>query len=104
MSAFNTAWVFLKSDVLEKDYRAALRAARREGLPSAMTSAIKHPMGDIDSQMAPTYSPDMDEEDQMSPEDAEMEMMLQRRLAEMEQQRRNVQPLRPRPLPYRQSV
>ena len=95
MSAFNTAWVFLKSDVLEKDYRAALRAARREGLPAATTSAINHPMGDLDSQMAPIYSPE-EEEDQMSPEDAEMERMLQRRLAEIEQQRRNIQPLRRR--------
>ena len=65
MLAFDTAWLFLKSDVLEKNYEAARRAALREGLPAAMTSAIKHPMGDLDSQMAPVYSPDMEEEDEM---------------------------------------
>ena len=96
MLAFDTAWLFLKSDVLEKDYEAALRAARREGLPAAMTSAIRHPMGDLDSQMAPVYTPDKEEE-QMSPEEAEMEMMLRRRIAEMQEQRRNIQPLRRRP-------
>ena len=95
MDAFDSAWVFLKSDVLEKDYEAARRAALREGLPSAMTSAIKHPMGDLDSQMAPVYTPDK-EEDQMTPEEAEMELMLQRRIAEMQEQRRNIQPLRRR--------
>ena len=94
MSAFNTAWVFLKSDVLEKDYRAAQRAAQREGLPDATSSAIFHPYADLEGQMAPRYSPDMEEEDQMSPEEAEMQMRLQRRIAEMRQQRRNVQPLR----------
>ena len=77
MLAFDTAWLFLKSDVLEKNYEAALRAARREGLPAAMTSAIKHPMGDLDSQMAPVYSPNMDEEEEeMEDKDAKKERML----------------------------
>ena len=95
MLAFDTAWMFLKSDVLEKDYKAAQRAAAFHGLPDATTSAIRHPMGDLDSQMAPVYTPDK-EEDQMSPEEAEMELMLQRRIAEMQEQRRNIQPLRRR--------
>ena len=84
MLAFDTAWLFLKSDVLEKNYEAALRAARREGLPAAMTSAIKHPMGDLDSQMAPVYSPNMDEEEEeMDDKEAKKERML-RLLAQMQ--------------------
>ena len=86
MLAFDTAWLFLKSDVLEKNYEAARRAALREGLPAAMTSAIKHPMGDLDSQMAPVYSPDMEEEDEMGEMDdkeAKKERMM-RLLAQMQ--------------------
>jgi len=89
MLAFDTAWLFLKSDVLEKNYEAARRAALREGLPAAMTSAIKHPMGDLDSQMAPVYSPDMQEEDEMGEMDemddkeAKKERMM-RLLAQMQ--------------------
>lgn len=78
--------MFLKSDVLEKNYEAARRAALREGLPAAMTSAIKHPMGDLDSQMAPVYSPDMEEEDEMDEMDdkeAKKERMM-RLLAQMQ--------------------
>ena len=83
MLAFDTAWVFLKSDVLEKDYEAALRAARREGLPAAITSAINHPYADLEGQMAPRYSPDMDEEEEMEDKDAKKERML-RLLAQMQ--------------------
>jgi hypothetical protein len=86
MSAFDSAWVFLKSDVLEKDYEAALRAARREGLPSATTSAIKHPYADLEGQMAPRYSPPMEEEDEMGEMDdkeAKKQRML-RVLAQMQ--------------------
>jgi len=84
MLAFDTAWVFLKSDVLEKDYEAALRAARREGLPAAMTSAINHPYADLEGQMAPRYSPDMDEEEEeMEDKEAKKERML-RLLAQMQ--------------------
>ncbi len=89
MLAFDTAWLFLKSDVLEKNYEAARRAALREGLPAAMTSAIKHPMGDLDSQMAPVYSPDMEEEDEMDEMDdkeAKKERMM-RLLAQMQSNR-----------------
>lgn len=87
MVAFESAWVFLKSDVLEKDYRAAQRAARKHGLPDATTSAIFHPMGDIDSQMAPRYSPDMDEPE-MDDVD-EKEQKKQRMLRLLEQMRGN---------------
>lgn len=86
MVAFESAWVFLKSDVLEKDYRAAQRAALREGLPSATTSAIRHPMGDLDSQLAPIYSPDFNEEEE---EMEEKEQKKQRLLRLLEQMRSN---------------
>ena len=85
MLAFDTAWVFLKSDVLEKDYRAAQRAARREGLPDATTSAIYHPYArDLEGQMAPRYSPDFDEEEEeMEDKEAKKQRML-RLLAQMQ--------------------
>ena len=77
MLAFDTAWLFLKSDVLEKNYEAAQRAARMHGLPDATTSAIRHPLGDLDSQMAPIYSPEFDEEEeQMEDKEAKKERML----------------------------
>ena len=87
MVAFESAWVFLKSDVLEKDYRAAQRAALREGLPSATTSAIYHPYADLEGQMAPRYSPDMDEPE-MDDVD-EKEQKKQRLLRLLEQMRSN---------------
>ena len=89
MLAFDSAWLFLKSDVLEKNYEAALRAARREKLPSAVTSAINHPFADLEGQMAPRYSPDMEEEDEMGEmgemedKEAKKERML-RLLAQMQ--------------------
>ena len=90
MLAFDSAWLFLKSDVLEKDYAAAQRAARREGLPDATTSAIYHPYArDLEGQMAPRYSPDMEEEDEMGEmgemedKEAKKERML-RLLAQMQ--------------------
>ena len=87
MLAFDSAWLFLKSDVLEKDYAAAQRAARREGLPDATTSAIYHPYADLEGQMAPRYSPDMDEEEEeMEDKDAKKERML-RLLAQMRESR-----------------
>ena len=90
MLAFDTAWLFLKSDVLEKNYEAAQRAARMHGLPDATTSAIRHPMGDLDSQMAPIYSPEFDEEEeQMEDKEAKKERML--RL--LEQMRGNRSPM-----------
>jgi len=95
MLAFDTAWSFLKSDVLEKNYEAALRAARREGLPAATTSAINHPYADLEGQMAPRYSPDMEEEGEMGEMDDKKERMM-RLLAQMQEQRRNIQPLRRR--------
>tara|TARA_Y100000004_G_scaffold196709_1_gene267708 strand:- start:106 stop:378 length:273 start_codon:yes stop_codon:yes gene_type:complete len=77
MLAFDTAWSFLKSDVLEKDYAAAQRAARREGLPDATTSAIYHPYADLEGQMAPRYSPDMDEEEEeMEDKEAKKERLV----------------------------
>jgi len=86
MLAFDTAWVFLKSDVLEKDYEAALRAARREGLPAATTSAINHPYADLEGQMAPRYSPEFEEPEdemgEMEDTEAKKERML-RLLAQM---------------------
>lgn len=90
MLAFDTAWLFLKSDVLEKNYEAAQRAARMHGLPDATTSAIRHPLGDLDSQMAPIYSPEFDEEEeQMEDKEAKKERML--RL--LEQMRGNRSPM-----------
>ena len=90
MLAFDTAWLFLKSDVLEKNYEAAQRAARMHGLPDATTSAIRHPMGDLDSQMAPIYSPECDEEEEeMEDKEAKKERML--RL--LEQMRGNRSPM-----------
>ena len=84
MLAFDTAWSFLKSDVLEKDYEAALRAAQMHGLPAATTSAIRHPRGNLDSQLAPIYSPDFDEEEEeMEDKEAKKERML-RLLAQMQ--------------------
>ena len=85
MVAVESAWVFLKSDVLEKNYEAALRAARREGLPAATTSAIKHPYSDLEGQMAPRYSPDMDEPemDDVDEKEQKKQRML-RLLAQMQ--------------------